>query len=74
MLQLDAKDRRLDGVQPAVDPKLQVMVLWVRSVDAEHANMLCQSVIIGSHHAPVPVAAEILCGEEAETPDVPHGT
>ena len=74
MLQLDAKDRSLQGVQTAVEAELLVMILAASSMDPKHAHMLGQVVIIGGHHAAVAIGTEVLGGKEAETPDVPHAT
>ncbi len=66
MLELDADDRRLDLVEPAVEPDLFVMITHLAAMVPQAQQMLCKIIIICDHHASVAVSAEVLAREKAE--------
>ena len=72
MFQLDAQHRRLERVQPAVQPDRFVDVLRAAAVDPQHADPVGECLIVGDDHAAVPEPAEVLGGKEAEAPRLPE--
>ncbi len=72
--ELGEQDRGLEGVQAAVDPDPDVLVLVAPlAVDPDGAEDLVDVVVVREAHPPVAVTAEGLGGEEGGAGDVAEG-
>src|SRR5512146_3135265 len=70
MLQLNPKDRGLQGVESTVYSEALVVILLATAVYTENPRAIRQGTIIGAEHPTVAGPAEVLRWEEAEAPDV----
>src|SRR5690606_38568532 len=62
MFQLDAQNRRLNLIQPAVEPEEGVAILPVSPVGAQQADPLIQPRVGCRDHAAVPHPAQVFGG------------
>ena len=67
ILQFDAENGSLKGVEAAIDTQQLVDVFVAGAVHMQEAEPIGQGSIVGSHDARIACGAEILGGEKAET-------
>jgi hypothetical protein len=68
------EDRGLEGVQAAVDPDSDVLVLVAPlAVDPDRTKQLIDPVVVREAHPPIAVAAEGFCREEGGAGDLAEG-
>src|SRR3989344_1744052 len=66
VLQLGKEDCCMQLIKPAVDAVEFCMVAAALAVLPEHPDALSYIPIIGDHHAPIPIGAEVLGGIKGE--------
>ena len=69
MSQPDAQDRRLQGIQTAVEADLIVEIRRPRAMHAKFSQAIRKPVVVRGQHSAVPVAAEILRREKRVAAD-----
>ena len=73
ILELDAKQPRLNLIQPTIGAHHLVMIVDTAAIIPEHFEIFCQLFIIGRNTAAIPECTAALGGIKAETADVSYG-
>ena len=68
----DPQDRRLQGIEAAVEAENFVVVTDPRPVRRDHTHRIGKSGVVGHNHAAVPEAPQVLAREETYAADGPY--
>src|SRR5207248_3387713 len=74
MMELDAEDSGLDGIQSSVVPLEIVKVLLRLAVIAQHPALLRDALVVGRDRSRLAAGAQILARIKAEGGRTAHGT
>ena len=74
VLQLDTQHRRLQGIEPAVESDVVVMVIRAASMHPQREKQFAEVPVIRHDQPAVTHASEVFGREKAEAPRIPEGS